>query len=272
VPNASYVRAAAVASVRTLVEKLLARHTAQLRDEIRDLREELVSMQRTETQRVIEHLIGWEIRDRRNVLAANERLAVDESATFATAHLAAAQGLLSPYETLRQALSLAPPGGLALEFGVFTGGTLRIIAEARGGEDVYGFDTFTGLPEDWRLGFPAGTFAVDGLPEVPGAQLVQGLFADTLPAFLQTHPGPISFLHVDGDLYSSAVLVLDLVGPRLQVGSIIQFDEYFNFAGWRDHEFKAWEEYVRAHGVEFEYVAFTVDNEQVAVRLTGWDV
>jgi len=132
-------------------------------------------VQRTETQRVIDHLIGWEIRDRRDVLAANERLAVEEAARFATAHLARARGLPNPHETLRHALSLAPAGGLALEFGVFTGGTLRIIAEARGGRDVYGFDTFTGLPEDWRLGFPAGTFAVEELPDVPGAQLVQGL-------------------------------------------------------------------------------------------------
>ena len=42
-----------------------------------------------------------------------------------------------------------------LEFGVHTGGTLRITAAWRaahcgsGSPPVHGFDTFTGLPEDW---------------------------------------------------------------------------------------------------------------------------
>jgi len=267
-PNASSLRASAARSVRGVVEKLLARHTEVLRDEIRQLREELLSGQRAETQRVIDHLTGMEIRDRRDLYAANERVAVMQSAAFASEHLAHTPGFPHPHETLRHALSLAPSGGLALEFGVYTGGTLGIIAQARGGRDVYGFDTFTGLPDSWRLGFPAGTFTVDGLPVVPGAELVQGLFADTLPGFLEEHPGPVDFLHVDGDLYSSAVTVLELAGPRLQVGSVIVFDEYFNFSGWREHEFRAWAEYVEAHGVEFEYVGFTFDNEQVAVRLT----
>lgn len=267
-PNPASLRASAVSSVRGVVEKLLARHTEQLRDEIRQLREEVLSLQRAETQRVIDHLTGIEIRDRRDLYAANERIAVMESARFASAHLSRAPGFPDPHETLRHALSLAPTGGLALEFGVATGGTLRIIAQARGGHEVYGFDTFTGLPDSWRLGFLAGRFGVDGRPDVPGAELVEGLFADTLPGFLDAHPGPVDFLHVDGDLYSSAVTVLDLVGPRLQAGSVIQFDEYFNFASWQEHEFKAWAEYVEAHGIEFEYAGFTFDHEQVAVRLT----
>jgi len=123
------------------------------------------------------------------------------------------------------------------------------------------------LPVEW-LGLDAGTFGLDDLPDVPGAEVVQGLVADTLPDFLNAHPGPVDFLHVDCDLYGSAVTVLDQVGPRLHVGTIIEFDEYFNFVGWREHEFRAWEECVTAHGVEFEYVAFSFDHQQVAVRVT----
>lgn len=118
---------------------------------------------------------------------------------------------------------------MALEFGVASGNTLRTIARARGGREVYGFDSFDGLPEAWLNGMPAGAFARDDLPDVPGAELVVGLFADSLPGFLENHPGHIDFLHVDGDLYSSAKTVLDLCGPRLRAGSIVHFDEFFNF-------------------------------------------
>jgi hypothetical protein len=56
---------------------------------------------------------------------------------------------------------------------------------------VFGFDTFSGLPEAWEQGaggdtFDAGAFDLAGrLPAVPAnARLVKGLFADTLPPFL----------------------------------------------------------------------------------------
>jgi hypothetical protein len=59
---------------------------------------------------------------------------------------------------------------------------MRIIADALSGEhQVVGFNCFTGLPEAWRPGFPAGTFAQDQPPLVPGAQLVVGMFETTLP-------------------------------------------------------------------------------------------
>jgi predicted O-methyltransferase YrrM len=157
---------------------------------------------------------------------------------------------------------------MALEFGVFAGRSLRIIAEMRRDGQVYGFDSFKGLPEDYRSHVRQGAFAVDELPQVPGAELVIGWFDETLPGFLAAHPGPVDLVHVDGDLYSSAVTVFDAVGPRLQVGSVIVFDEFFNFPGWEDHEFRAWQEFLARTGATFTYEAYTVNNEQVVVRIT----
>ncbi|MGI5228265.1 ATP-binding cassette domain-containing protein [Actinoallomurus sp. CA-142502] len=178
--------------------------------------------------------------------------------------------LPDPRATLEYALSLAAgQDGMALEFGVHTGGTLAVVAEAREGKNVFGFDSFAGLPEDWREGFPAGHFAVDEPPEVLGAELVAGLFEDTLPGFLAEHPEPVAFVHVDADLYSSARTVLTHLGPRLSVGTVIVFDEFFGYPGWREHEYRAWEEFVSASGVRFDYEGFTEGNEQVIVRITG---
>jgi predicted O-methyltransferase YrrM len=202
------------------------------------------------------------------MLYAGEAMAAKEGAEFLREHLPGARHFEHPHATLEYALSLAPTGGMALEFGVFSGTTLKIIARARGGDMVYGFDSFEGLPEDWRAGFPAGTFAADGLPDVTGAELVPGLFDEVLPGFLETHPGPVDLLHIDSDLYSSAATVLSMVGPRLQSGSVVVFDEFFNYPGWRNHEYRAWTEFVNGAAIEFQYEAFTHDNEQVVITIT----
>jgi ABC-type polysaccharide/polyol phosphate transport system ATPase subunit/peptidoglycan/LPS O-acetylase OafA/YrhL len=210
-----------------------------------------------------------ERRSRARAEADPENTARAEAELLAREVMPDAPRLPDPLATLEHGLSIAAgQDGMALEFGVHTGGTLKVIAAAREGKNVFGFDSFEGLPEDWREGFPAGHFALDEPPEVPGAELVVGRFEDTLAGFLDEHPEPVAFVHVDGDLYSSARTVLTLVGPRLAVGTVIVFDEYFGYPGWREHEYRAWQEYVAESGVRFAYEGYTADNEQVVVRIT----
>jgi len=222
---------------------------------------------RSETDRVIRAVHEVEFRERRDLLAAGERDAAGSSARFAAREMPTARAFHDPLSTLRYAVGIAPSGGLALEFGVFRGRSLEVIAEGRGRRDVFGFDSFQGLPEDYRPHVRAGAFATDGLPEVDGAELVVGWFQDTLPGFLAAHPGPVHLLHVDGDLYSSAVTVLEHVGPRLVPGSVVVFDEFFNFPGWEEHEYRAWQEHLTRTGARVAYEAYTSNDEQVVVRV-----
>jgi predicted O-methyltransferase YrrM len=247
----------------------LERQVAELRTELRDqvsaeLRDEIVR----QGKRTLDRVVEFEVRSRRDIVYAADQDAALQSARFVQEYMPTKTPYGHPHQTLEHALSMAPRGGMALEFGVYTGTTLKIIATERGGTEVYGFDSFEGLPSDWRSGFPAGHFTMDGLPDVSGAELVVGWFDDTLPGFLKQHSGPVDFLHVDGDLYSSAKTVLDLVGPRLHTGSVIVFDEFFNFPHWQEHEYKAWIEYVERTGVQFTYEGYTWGNEQVIVKVT----
>ncbi|NBH11795.1 class I SAM-dependent methyltransferase [Amycolatopsis sp. SID8362] len=262
--------------VSRAIDEAVYRHFAEqsakldaLSRDVAELRRQLPAETSGQAQRVIEHLADVEHRARRDLMFAGEAEAAHQSALFVRDHMKAARAFPSPHSTLEHALTLAPEGGLALEFGVYSGTTLKIIANARGGESVYGFDSFAGLPETWRSGYPAGTFGVETLPEVPGADLVVGWFDDVLPGFLQAHSGPVDFLHVDCDLYSSAKTVLGLVGPRLRPGSIVVFDEYFNYSGWQEHEHRAWVEHVEETGLRFEYQAYTIDHEQVVAQVVG---
>lgn len=253
--------------LRVIDEAVRPYHREQA-ERIAALQQELHELRR-QADRAVDATVQYEIRARRDLVFAGEQEAAKESARFIRRHLPTAPHFGHPHATLEHALGLVSAEGMALEFGVYTGGTLKLIATAFEGRDVYGFDSFEGLPEDWRNGFPAGLFGMDGLPDVDGAELVVGWFDDTLPGFLDAHTGPVSFLHVDCDLYSSTKTVLELVGPRLVPGSVIVFDEYFNYPGWQDHEHKAWSEYVDRTGIEFNYCGYTYDHEQVIMKVTG---
>jgi predicted O-methyltransferase YrrM len=232
---------------------------------VRALEEPLARIVGAEVERVVGDM---EFRSRRDLLAAGERDAASSSAAWVHRVMPTAREFHDPVSTLEYALQIAPQGGMALEFGVFQGRSLAVIAEARKGREVYGFDSFQGLPEDYRPHVRQGAFALDRGPQVEGAELVVGWFDDTLPGFLDNHPGPVDLLHVDGDLHSSAVTVLSLVGPRLLPGSVVIFDEFFNYPGWDGGgEFRAWEEYLARTGARVEYEAYTSNNEQVVVRI-----
>lgn len=160
-------------------------------------------------------------------------------------------------DTLIEALSGDLIDGVALEFGVATGHSGRIIGSRM---SVVGFDSFEGLPEDWRPGFPAGKFA-GRPPDYPG-HIVIGLFADTLPRYVFPL---VAFVHVDCDLYSSTFTVLEHVGPHLRPGCVIVFDEFHGYPGWEDHEARAWGEFVERTGIEWEPIGH--GPEQLAVRI-----
>jgi len=172
---------------------------------------------------------------------------------------------------LEQAIEDAPPGGLSCEFGVYQGLSLRFIAERTNGP-VHGFDSFQGLPEAWKAGEGAGSYSAGNhLPRVPqNVTLHPGWFEETLPNFVADAAAPMSLLHIDCDIYSSTATVLRHVRPLLRPGTVVAFDEYLGYPGYREHEFRAWQEFAVAHGIEYEYLAFNLGARKAALRILGF--
>jgi hypothetical protein len=196
-------------------------------------------------------------------------LATQDSARYFVDHMRMARNLVDRNALIRFALEQCEIQGLALQFGVYQGASLRLIAEAMT-QKIYGFDSFEGLPEDWTHFQRKGRFSMEGrLPalDLDNVRLVKGWFDETLPAFLSTHEGAVRFVHIDSDIYSSAVTVLNHLRPRLVKGTVILFDEYMNYPGWQLHEFKAFQEHVNATGQRYEYLGFASSSQGVAVKL-----
>lgn len=50
-------------------------------------------------------------------------------------------------------------------------------------------------------------------------------------------------------------------------GTIIVFDEYFNYPAWRQHEYKAFQEFISKFGRKYRYIAMSAEKGHVAVQL-----
>jgi predicted O-methyltransferase YrrM len=170
-------------------------------------------------------------------------------------------------DLLRFALSRAPEQGMVLEFGVEKGASITCLGKATS-RRVHGFDSFRGLPEDWHgTAETRGKFDLKGrLPQVPpNVALHEGWFDETLPRFLAENPEPAAFIHIDCDIYSSTRTVLDLLTPRIGPGTVIVFDEYFNYPGWRQHEYKAFQEFIESTGRTYDYLGYAAEKGHVSV-------
>jgi hypothetical protein len=185
-----------------------------------------------------------------------------DSANFYQERMLTADAFDNDLTLLSHAIEIAPANGMILEFGVATGRTINHIARLTD-RHVDGFDSFSGLPENWRTGFSQGAFA-QAVPATPGnVSLHKGWFSDTLPRFLDGKSDPVALLHVDCDLYSSAAFILKSLKGRIRSRTVIVFDEYFNFPGWRHHEHKAFQEFVAETGLSFRYDSFVPSHQQV---------
>lgn len=173
-----------------------------------------------------------------------------------------------PTDVLVQAASAVTVTGLWLEFGVFFGRSINILASLYSG-DIHGFDSFQGLPEDWKAGEPKGSYSTGGrVPEVAqNVKLHQGWFDQTLPAFLQHCSEPVAFVHIDCDLYSSTQTVLTLLATRFVPGTVLVFDDFYGYDGFENHEFKAFFELVANMGLNYRMLSYAALSREVAFIL-----
>lgn len=174
---------------------------------------------------------------------------------------------------------------LLLDLGVWIGWSTRLISDACG-RVVYGFDTFTGLVEDWQLEnqvLKRGTFSLsdplaqramretgvslhDGVPAAlsRNVQFIKGSTYETLAPFLADRPGAsIRLFHMDLDTYESCLHALETCKDRFIEGSILVFDEYLVTSG----EMRAFYEFQDRYQLEWRYRAWGLEIMEMNVEM-----
>lgn len=110
--------------------------------------------------------------------------------------------------------------------------------------DAYAFDSFEGLPETKKEEdgiFRAGSYCtgVSKFREIvkkrtkvdlPEKNIVKGFYDQSLTKVLgKALPRQVGFVHIDVDLYSSTVTVLEFIKDHLANGTVVLFDDWYCF-------------------------------------------
>ncbi len=143
-----------------------------------------------------------------------------------------------------------------LEFGVASGASFNwwMTENTHAASSFYGFDTFTGLPEDFGP-YKKGTFNNnEKIPTVKDGRgkFYEGLFQQTLPAFLIKFDNKNkTVVMLDADLYTATLYTLTTLAPYLKKDDIIFFDEFVV----PTHEFMAYHNFVNSFYFNMELIA-----------------
>ena len=141
-----------------------------------------------------------------------------------------------------------------LEFGVASGQSFNWWLSKNDNNEsrFYGFDTFTGLPEDFGP-YKKGTFNTNSTPDIKDSRgrFFQGLFQQTLPEFLTTFDNTKkTVVMMDADLYTATFFTLSGFAPFLKKNDIILFDEFVV----PTHEFMAYQQFVDCYYFDLELI------------------
>ncbi|MEO8416496.1 MAG: class I SAM-dependent methyltransferase [Ginsengibacter sp.] len=142
-----------------------------------------------------------------------------------------------------------------LEFGVADGHSFNwwMTENKHPASCFYGFDTFTGLPEDFGP-YKKGYFNTgNNIPLIKDerGEFYQGLFQQTLPAFLKKFDNSKkNVVMLDADLYTATLFVLTSLAPFLKKDDIIFFDEF----AVPTHEFMAYQHFISSYYFDLKLV------------------
>ena len=117
--------------------------------------------------------------------------------------------------------------------------------------NVHGFDSFEGLPYDddghprWNEGLFKINHSSHPIFKIGDEVTVEKVYESfdklqiSKPSLIKSYfdelnidyINKIALVHVDCDLYSSTITLLNLIKDKLETGSIIMFDDWFNYKG-----------------------------------------
>jgi O-methyltransferase len=172
------------------------------------------------------------------------------------------------YEAIKKQEDLSGQSIDYFEFGVASGSSFKwwLQNNTNTSSRFFGFDTFEGLPEKWgpfEKGAMAHSLETLNITD-QRACFYKGLFQQTLIPFLEQYDSKNrKLIHIDSDLFSSAIFTMSQLYRFLKPGDILLFDEF----AVPQHEFLAFRIFTESFYVEYEVIGAANNYLFVAIKI-----
>ncbi len=191
-----------------------------------------------------------------------------ENGFYLTSDITRIGKLMAHFELYKSIINLP---GHVIECGVYKGASLirwttfRELLESPHSRKIIGFDAFGKFPQqenesDSRFANSFEQNGGDGIPvdeldvvlkrkEVGNYELIEGNILETVPAYVAEHPElRISLLHIDVDVYSPTVAIMNHLYERVVRNGLVVLDDYGTVEG----ETRAIDEFVKDRDITIE--------------------
>ena len=180
---------------------------------------------------------------KRNIIEEMHSISLRTTAEYVIENMYNITPLTNWREIHNKGIEQISDDGLILEFGVYSGDTINHIAKQLPNRKVHGFDSFEGLPENWKAGFDKGRFAAT-FPNLIRFLHTACVYLETEKSDVNVPPPAIPFEEpilnsnmvvnhlnfVKGEILSRPVAVTHnngvIIGDRLVVGDDLQLIFY----------------------------------------------
>lgn len=172
------------------------------------------------------------------------------------------------YEAIKKQEDLSGQSVDYFEFGVASGSSFKwwLQNNTNASSRFFGFDTFEGLPEKWgpfEKGAMAHSLETLNITD-QRACFYKGLFQQTLIPFLEQYDSRNrKLIHIDSDLFSSAIFTMSQLYRFLKPGDILLFDEF----AVPQHEFLAFKIFTESFYVGYEVIGAANNYLFVAIKI-----
>jgi SAM-dependent methyltransferase len=157
--------------------------------------------------------------------------------------------------------------GAIVDCGTFNGGSATMMSTGAPTREVWGFDSFEGLPpagehdperaEGWQGELHASEAKVreafERFAHPERLHVVKGWFQDTFPE-AEPQIGQVAMLHADGDWYDSVRLTLETFYSKVSPGGFVVIDDYNDWEGAK----AATDEFRAANGIDAPLVEIDI--------------
>jgi hypothetical protein len=201
----------------------------------------------------------------KDINVAGQLVAATEAAAWLHQYADKVPGFARRPELLESIIPRIPADGDLAEFGVFKGAVTRFMRPRFPSRIYHAFDSFHGVPEAMSLSVHQNAFDLGGnIPDLPpGTTVHAGWFEDTIPRWREHFDAPIAWAYIDCDLYESVCAVLEGLTDRIRPGTILSYDDWYNFPNWQQHSLKATREWTDRTGIKLTPIAYTTREHSV---------